>query len=170
MQHVTSVNGGYSSAPPILGPERREVERSETERSDGPKIAPIPDPEVIASPSRRRFTAVYKQRILREAEACRGTGQIAALLRREGLYSSHLAAWRKSQTRMAQLALAPKQRGRKPTDPALSAQIEQNRKLTRENARLERRLAQAEAIIDIQKKVSALLGIPLNHPESEGSD
>jgi hypothetical protein len=86
------------------------------------------------------------------------------LLRREGLYSSHLAAWRK------QLALAPKQRGRKPTDPALCAQIEQNRKLTRDNARLERRLAQAEAIIDIQKKVSALLGIPLNHPDSEGSD
>jgi transposase-like protein len=126
--------------------------------------APLPDPEVIASPSRRRFTAAYKQRVLREAEACRGTGQIAALLRREGLYSSHLAAWRK------QLALAPKQRGRKPTDPALCAQIEQNRKLTRDNARLERRLAQAEAIIDIQKKVSALLGIPLNHPDSEGSD
>jgi transposase-like protein len=166
----TNMNGGFSTASPVLGPERREVERSETERSDGPKTAPLPDPEVIASPSRRRFTATYKQRVLREAEACRGTGQIAALLRREGLYSSHLTAWRKSQTRTEQQALAPRQRGRKPTDPALSAQIEQNRRLTRENARLEQRLAQAEAIIDIQKKVSALLGIPLNHPDSEGSD
>jgi transposase len=123
-----------------------------------------PDPEVTASNSRRRFTAAYKERILREAEACRGTGQIASLLRREGLYSSHLAAWRK------QLTDAPKRRGRKPTDPALAAQIEQVRKLQKENAQLGRRLAQAEAIIDIQKKVAALLGIPLNHPDSEGSD
>jgi len=159
-----SLNSALTTASPFWGTERREVERSETERSSVPQNAPSPDPEVIASPSRRRFTAGYKQRILREAEACRGTGQIAALLRREGLYSSHLAAWRK------QLALAPKVRGRKPTDPALCAQIEENRKLTRKNARLERRLAQAEAIIDIQKKVSALLGIPLNHPDSEGSD
>ncbi len=164
MNSITSLNGGFSTASPILGPERREGERSETERSDGPKIAPPPDPEVIASLSRRRFTVAYKQRILREAEACRGTSQISSLLRREGLYSSHLAAWRK------QLSLAPKKRGRKPADPALTAQIEQIRKLSRENARLERRLAQAEAIIDIQKKVSALLGIPLNHPDSEGSD
>ncbi len=135
-------------------------------RLNGPFLAtaPLPDPEVAASNSRRRFSAAYKQRILREAEACRGTGQIAALLRREGLYSSHLAAWRKQQS------LSPKRRGRKPQDPALCAQIEQNRKLTRENARLERRPAQAEAIIDIQKKVSALLGIPLNQPDSEGSD
>lgn len=124
----------------------------------------LPDPEVTASTSRRRFTTAYKQRILREAEACRGTGQIAALLRREGLYSSHLAAWRK------QLTDDPKRRGRKPTDPALAAQIEQVRKLQKENAQLGRRLAQAEAIIDIQKKVAALLGIPLNHPDSEGSD
>jgi transposase len=155
----TGLNGVFVTTSPVLGPERREVERSETERSetersDGPKTAPLPDPEVAASRSRRRFTAAFKQRILREAEACRGTGQIAALLRREGLYSSHLAAWRK------QLALAPKQRGRKPTDPALSAQIEQNRKLTRENARLERRLAQAEAIIDIQKKSRRSWGSP----------
>lgn len=152
MNSISSQNGVWSTASPVSGGESQ------------------PDPEVIASPARRRFSAAYKQRILREAEACRGTGQIAGLLRREGLYSSHLATWRKSQTRMAQLALAPQQRGRKPTDPALCAQIEQNRKLTRDNARLERRLAQAEAIIDIQKKVSALLGIPLNHPDSEGSD
>lgn len=160
----SNINSPLATTSPFWGTVRREVDRSETERSSVPQNPPSPDPEVIAFPSRRRFTAAYKQQILREAEACRGTGQIAALLRREGLYSSHLAAWRK------QLAVAPKLRGRKPTDPALSAQTEQNRKLIRENARLERRLAQAEAIIDIQKKVSALLGIPLNHPDSEGSD
>lgn len=159
-----SLNSSLATTSPFWGTERREGERSETERSSVPQNAPPPDAEVAVEPSRRRFTASYKERILREGEACRGTGQIAALLRREGLYSSHLAAWRK------QLALAPKKRGRKPIDPGLSAQIEQNRKLARENARLERRLAQAEAIIDIQKKVSALLGIPLNHPDSEGSD
>ncbi len=108
MNSSNSLNSALTTASPFWGTERREVERSETERSSVPQNAPSPDPEVIASPSRRRFTAGYKQRILREAEACRGTGQIAALLRREGLYSSHLAAWRK------QLALAPKVRGRKP--------------------------------------------------------
>ena len=164
MNHNSSLNSTLATTSPFWGTERREVERSESERSSVPQNAAPPDPEVTASPSRRRFTAAYKERVLREAEACRGTGQIAALLRREGLYSSHLAAWRK------QLTLAPKKRGRKPIDPALSAQKEEIRKLARENARLERRLAQAEAIIDIQKKVSALLGIPLNHPDSEGSD
>jgi len=162
-----SISNGFrrtlATISPLVGPERIEAERSETERSEGPTNAP-PDPEVAATPVRRRFTADYKQRILREAEACRGTGQMAALLRREGLYSSHLAAWRK------QLSSAPKRRGRKPQDPAVTAQTEENRKLLRENARLKRRLAQAEAIIDIQKKVSALLGIPLNQPGSEGSD
>ncbi len=164
MNSFNNPNGVFSSVSPALEPKRREVKRSESERGLGSNAAPPPDPEVIASPSRRRFTAAYKQHILQQAEACRGTGQIAALLRREGLYSSHLAAWRK------QLALAPKKRGRKPLNPALCSQIEQNRKLSRENARLKRRLAQAETIIDIKKKVSLLLGIPLNQPDSEGSD
>lgn len=158
-----SISNGFrrtlATISPFVGPER-----SEAERSEGPKDPLPPDSEVAATPARRRFTAEYKQRILREAEAFRGTGQIAALLRREGLYSSHLAAWRKQQSD------APKRRGRKPQNPAVSAQIEENRKLLRENARLQRRLAQAEAIIDIQKKVSALLGIPLNPSDSEGSD
>ena len=137
---------------------------SDTEQVASPPSTPPPDPEVLPSSSRRRFTTAYKQRIVLEAEACRESGRIGALLRREGLYSSHLAAWRK------QLATAPKLRGRKPQDPALAAQLESNRKLAGENARLKRRLAQAEAIIDIQKKVSQLLGIPLNQPGSEGSD
>jgi len=122
------------------------------------------DPEVPATPRRRTFPLDYKRRIVAEAASCRGTGQIGALLRREGLYASHLVDWRK------QLAVAPKRRGRKPMDPALAAQIEINRKLQKEKARLERRLAQAEVIIDVQKKLSELLGIPLNPPENEEND
>lgn len=129
----------------------------------GPDFA-LPDPEVAVLQPPGRFTQAYKERILREAEDCRETRQIATLLRREGLYCSHLAAWRK------QVAEAPKRRGRKPLDAALVLQREENRKLQREKARLERRLAQAEAIIDIQKKVSELLGIPLSPLESDGND
>jgi transposase len=122
------------------------------------------DPEVATTTRRRTFTTEYKRRIVEEAAACRGTGQIGALLRREGLYSSHLVDWRK------QLACAPKRRGRKPMDPALAAQIEINRKLLKEKARLEQRLAQAEVIIDVQKKLSEILGIPLDQSQSEEND
>lgn len=123
-----------------------------------------PDPEVSSSQSRRVFSEAYKQRIVDEAERCRESGQIGALLRREGLYSSHLTNWRK------QLAGPAKRRGRKPMDAALSEQMEANRKLLSEQRRLKRRLAQAEAIIEIQKKVSELLGIPLSSPESDEND
>lgn len=124
----------------------------------------LPDPEVQSTPRRRVFTSEYKQRIVAEAEACRGSGQIASLLRREGLYSSHLTDWRK------QLVQPSTRRGPKPIDAALATQIEANRKLRNENARLERRLERAEIVIEIQKKVSMLLGIPLEQPRSEGRD
>jgi transposase-like protein len=163
VSNIISLNGTVAHSGRNLGPERSEGERSETERSSGPKFAP-PDPEVPVLQPRRRFTQAYKERILHEAENCRETRQIASLLRREGLYSSHLAAWRK------QIAEAPKRRGRKPLDAAFVLQREENRKLQREKARLERRLAQAEAIIDIQKKLSELLGIPLSPIESDGND
>lgn len=163
MSNNNSLNGIASHSGRVLGPECSEGERSETERSSGPNIA-RPDPEVVAFRSRRRFTQVYKERILREVENCRETRQIASLLRREGLYSSHLAAWRK------QLAETPKRRGRRPLDAALVLQREENRKLQKEKARLERRLAQAEAIIDIQKKVSELLGISLSPLDNDGND
>lgn len=129
-----------------------------------PQRHSAPDPEVRPRSGRRRFTRAYKLGILQEADKSRAYGQVSSLLRREGLYSSHLVAWRK------QLADAPKRRGRRPLDPVLAEQLEVNRKLVRENQRLERRLVQAEAIIDIQKKVSTLLGIALSSPGSEGSD
>lgn len=114
-----------------------------------------PDPEVSAKPTRRRFTAAYKQRILEQADACKEPGQIGALLRREGLYSSHLSTWR----RQREEGLSEKKRGRK-ADPAL-ADKRRMEALERENERLKKRLEQAETIIDVQKKLSTLLGVEL---------
>jgi transposase-like protein len=114
-------------------------------------------PEVSEKARRRRFEAAYKLRILAEAEGCIAPGQLGELLRREGLYSSHLTSWRKQRDAGAQEALAPKQRGRKPKhkDPLA---LERAR-LERENRRLTERLRQAETIIEVQKKVSEMLGI-----------
>lgn len=126
-----------------------------------------PDPEVTAKAKRRRFSAQYKLRILREADAAAQVGGIGELLRREGLYSSHLSTWRRERERGELEGLAAKKRGRK-ADPD-KALAQENERLARENARLEQRLAQAEAIIEIQKKVSSILGIPLKRGDDEGS-
>ena len=129
--------------------------RATGEAAAGGPIA-APDPEVTERATRRRFTAEYKLRILHEAEACKGNGALGRLLRREGLYSSHLSTWRQRRDAIARVSLAPKKRGRpaKTVDPRV-------KQLERENARLTRRLERAEAIIEIQKKASELLGIPL---------
>jgi len=116
--------------------------------------------EVRERPTRRRFSAPYKLRVLREADACTASGQLGALLRREGLYSSHLAAWRKQRDDGAFDALS-RPRGRKPVDPAAADLA----RLRRENAQLQRRLEVAETIIAVQKKVSLLLGIALADTE-----
>jgi transposase len=116
-------------------------------------VVPVaPDPEVSARHTRRRFTTAYKLEMLRRADACNRHGELGALLRREGLYSSHLITWRQQRT----AGLTPKKRGRKTTavDPRV-------KKLEQENRRLTSRLQQAEAVIAVQKKVSELLGIPL---------
>lgn len=113
-----------------------------------------PNPEVAQRARRRQFTAAYKVRILREADACE-PGQIGALLRREGLYSSHLTHWRQQRDQGLLAALAPQRRGR----PARAAGEQELAQLRRENERLTQKLAAAEAVIDIQKKVSALLGL-----------
>lgn len=112
--------------------------------------------EVFEKAKRRRFSAEYKARILREAERCKLPGQVGALLRREGLYSSLLSEWRRQRDLAANATLKATRRG--PKRHAVDPRIQQ---LEREKARLEQRLAQAEAIIDIQKKVSEILGIPL---------
>ena len=127
-----------------------------------------PDPEVLEKPVRRKYTAEYKLRILREAESCTEYGQLGALLRREGLYSSHLRTWRKQRDEGMLDGLTPKKRGRKakPKDPL----AEENRRLRRENERLIARLKQAEMIIDVQKKLSEALGIPLETPQKGDKD
>jgi len=115
--------------------------------------------EVVAKAQRRRFTAEYKQRIVREADRCTTAGAIGALLRREGLYSSHLVTWRAARDRGALAGLAPKQRGPKAAapDPREKQLVAQEREIMRLTKRAER----AEALVEIQKKVAALLGVPL---------
>jgi transposase len=115
----------------------------------------VPDPEVVPRAKRRQFSAKYKLRILTEADQCTQWGEIGALLRREGLYSSHLTTWRKQRDSGQLEGLAPKKRGRKP-DP----QAAELAWLQRENERLKVRLEQAETIIEVQKKLSQMLGLP----------
>ncbi|MBD3277178.1 MAG: transposase [Candidatus Aegiribacteria sp.] len=125
----------------------------------------MPDPEVAEVAKRRKFTAEFKLRILREADSCRGDGDIGALLRREGLYSSHLTNWRRQRDAIARRGLKARKRGRKAKqiDPRL-------KELERENSQLKRRLKQAETIIEFQKKASELLGISLENLNSEEND
>jgi len=115
--------------------------------------------EVSSRATRRRFNAEYKRKVLQEADACKKPGDVSALLRREGLYSSHLASWRALRERGELAGLTPQKRG-----PKARPSDERDRKiaeLERHNAQLETRLENAELIIDIQKKVSLLLGVEL---------
>ena len=127
-----------------------------------------PDPAVLEKPVRRRFTAEYKRRILHEADRCTASGQLGALLRREGLYSSLLSTWRQQRDEGTLVGLTPKRRGRKANPDA--PLIAENQRLTRETQRLAAKLRQAETIIDIQKKLSEMLGIPLPPSDNNGSE
>ena len=119
--------------------------------------------EVLAKAQRRRFAAAEKLRVLREADRCRKPGEVSALLRREGLYSSHLSTWREARRRGELAGLAPRARGpkAKPADPRDKKLVEQGREIARLQARLER----AEGLIELQKKVAQLLGNPLPNDE-----
>ena len=133
------------AAPPAAGPPGAEI-------------------EVVAKAQRRRFTAEYKRRIVREADRCTTTGAIGALLRREGLYSSYLTTWRAARDRGELEGLAPKQRGPKVVapDPRDKKIAEQEREIGKWRKRAER----AEALVEVQKKVAALLGTPLDNERS----
>ncbi len=129
------------------------------------KAKPVsPDPEVPEQAKRRRFTAKYKLRILQETDECTEKGKLGALLRREGLYYSHLTTWRRQREEGSLKGLAPRKRGRKPNKNRKSKREAQ---LESENRRLRKKLEQAETIIEIQKKVAALLGNPIEGPESD---
>jgi transposase len=168
-------NNGMSSTSPTVLPaaERREDERSENDRSTaaGKTVAPDPpatsrpNPEVVADARRRSFTGEYKQRILAELDSAAGQpGAIGALLRREGLYSSHLATWRRERQAGILKGLTPHKRGPKSKRSPLE---DDNQKLRRENQRLTEELRKAAIVIDIQKKVGALLGWPLPKADPE---
>lgn len=118
-----------------------------------------PDPEVAALPKRRQFSAAYKRRIVREASACKMLGEIGALLRREGLYSSHLTHWRREVEAGENAALAPKLRGPKPD--LAKAESRRVEALECEVTRLRQKLGRAEQIIEAQKKLCELLGLPM---------
>ena len=125
------------------------------------------DPEVPAKARRRQFSPEYKQRILREAAAASASGGIGALLRREGLYSSHLITWRRQRERGELAGLSAQRRGRKAK--AVNPLAKRVAELERDKRRLERRLEQAELLLDIQKKASRLLEIPLRSQDDDGS-
>lgn len=129
---------------------------------NGKVSEPMPNTEVVVKAKRRQYTAEYKLRILRELDGSQGTGETGALLRREGLYSSHLTSWRRQRERGELDGLAPQKRGPKPDPQAMELA-----RLQRENERLRERLRQAELIIDVQKKVAQMLGVPIADPQPD---
>lgn len=136
--------------------------------STSESVVNLPDPEVSQIAKRRRFSADYKLNILRQVDTCSQSGDISALLRREGLYASHLSTWRRQRNAGSLQALKPKTRGRKPAQKnPLAAE---NARQQREIKRLELRLKKAEIIIDVQKKVSEILGITLDSPEESDNE
>jgi transposase-like protein len=169
---MNGISLGVVSSEALAGAERSGGERSEPQRSAAAAkagadagLASRPDPEVVAKAKRRTFTAEYKLRILQEIEAVADRrGGIGVLLRREGLYSSLLATWRRERAAGILEALTPQKRGPKSKRNPLQ---EENLKLQRQNARLTEDLRKAHIIIDVQKKVAALLGRPIPEPGPE---
>ncbi len=121
--------------------------------------------EVTAKPTRRRYTAEYKHKILREADTCTRPGEMGALLRREGLYSSNLTVWRKQRERRELEGLSQRKRG--PSSKEKNPLAAKVATLERENRRLRARSERAEGLVELQKKVSEILGIELKHDEEK---
>jgi len=160
-QMINAMKNGTGAA------ERSGGERSEAARSVAapvPGAEKRPNPEVRPRAQRRSFTAAYKQKILAEADAATESGAIGALLRREGLYSSHLTHWRQERNAGIKQGLTPRTRGPKPHADTSAKEIQQ---LRRQNERLTDQLRKAEIIIDVQKKVAVLLGLTLATPNPE---
>ena len=149
-------------------PLAQATERSEAERSEAEPNAVgsgRPNPEVVAKAKRRIFRGAYKQRVLEEADKAKEeSGGIGALLRREGLYSSHLTTWRHERAVGILQSLTPQKRGPKSKRSPLD---DENQKLQRENLHLREELRKAEIVIEVQKKVAALLGRPLGTTDRE---
>ena len=150
----------------VEGPEAEGARRATgASGPSAPLRAPASDPEVSAKVQRRHFTAEYRRRILKEADACKKHGALGALLRREGLYSSHVVNWRR-QREQGELG-AGRARKRGPVPKVIDPRV---RHLEVENRRLQRKLARAETIITLQKKVAEILGIPLKPLDIDETD
>jgi transposase len=174
---MKNVSSSRKLFPVVPAPKVSAGERSEPKRAVGagtaaalirsasPPPAVVGNPEVVAKASRRRFTGDYKLKILQQADACHQTGELGALLRREGLYSSSLAFWRHQRQQGILTGLTAKTRGRKPNRQ--SQLVVENEQLQRQNQRLSKRLQQAEIIIEFQKKLAEALGIPLKGESNE---
>ena len=168
---MKSVSSSRKLFPVVAAPKVSAGERSEPKRAvgagttaalaqpAGPPLVVAGNSEVVAKASRRRFTVDYKLKILDQADACHQTGELGALLRREGLYSSSLALWRHQRQQGILTGLTPRTRGRKPNRQ--SQLVAENEQLKRQNQKLSKRLQQAEIIIEFQKKLAEALGIPL---------
>ena len=152
------MNGSARSAADVAG-----VFDSQLGDGEGGRAAPRRNPEVLARAKRRTYTGEYKQKVLAEADAARGSGEIGAVLRRHGLYSSHLTKWRQERKSGILEGLAPQKRGPKSKASPLTAE---NQKLRRDNERLTERLRKAEIVIDVQKKVATLLGLAIAETEA----
>ena len=133
------------------------------QNTNGKVAGEMPDTEVVAKAKRRHYTAEYKLRVLREVDACKGAGEIGALLRREGLYSSLVSKWRQQREKGSLEGLGTHKRGPKP-----DAQAAELARLQRENEHLRERLRRAELIIDVQKKVAQILGAPIEEYNLDG--
>ena len=145
-----------ADAPALGGEERSD----EAPRAGAAQPSRAPDPEVVAKPTRRQFTAEYRLRIVEEAERCTRPGEVGRLLRREGLYTSHLSAWRKARRNGSLQGLTPNKRGAKPVEPnPLSAKV---RQLEAKVVRLEKELATAHTIVEVQGKVAGRPGLSLD--------
>jgi transposase-like protein len=147
-----------SSSAALAASERSgEAANAAGAPAPGPR-PPVPDSEVIARPRRRSFPAEYKRSILDQADAAEDSGTVGLLLRREGLYSSHLTTWKRQRRQGSIDALTPKKRGPK---VVVNPLVKENRELQAANVRLTKKLKNAELIIEVQKKVAALLGNPI---------
>ena len=160
---MNKLNSETMKSPQPTAPEDalEDARRAAGNASSGAR----PDPEVVATARRRQFTSSDKRRILDAADRCTQPGEIGALLRKEGIYSSHLATWRKQRAADERAALEPQKRGHK-ANPA-KAEDRRVLQLTQENDRLRRKLAHANDIIDVQKKLCVLLGLQTDETPSE---
>ena len=164
MVSLLNIQGNGCSSAALAASERSGEAANAAGAAPPAPRAPVLDCEVIARPHRRRFTAEYKRSILDQAEAAKEAGTIGALLRREGLYSSHLTTWRRQREQGGIAALTPSRRGPK---VVVSPLVKENRALQAAIARLTKKLKNAELIIAVQKKVAALLGNPIPNIQIE---